>query len=108
LDQVVNEDDDDLVDDAEVDALTDTEGEDFDTIVDSDNDAVDVGDADDGTDEDGLDQRKRKRKSRGKAGASPFASLEEYEHVLNEDNATKNKSERKKKSKSLKKRKSSK
>lgn len=108
LDQVVNEDDDDLVDDVEVDALTDTEGEDFDTIVDSDNDAVDVGDADDGTNEDGLDQRKRKRKSRGKAGASPFASLEEYEHILNEDSATKKKSERKKKSKSLKKRKSSK
>ncbi|KAF9689828.1 hypothetical protein SADUNF_Sadunf01G0133100 [Salix dunnii] len=108
LDQVVNEDDEDLVDDVEVDALSDTEGEDFNTIADSDNDTVDVGDADDGTDEDVLVQQKRKRKSRGKAGASPFASLEEYEHILNEDTATKKKSERKKKSKSLKKRKSSK
>ncbi|KAJ6714998.1 CCAAT-BINDING FACTOR-RELATED [Salix viminalis] len=108
LDQVVNEDDEDLVDDVEVDALSDTEGEDFDTNADSDNDTVDVGDADDGTDEDVFDQQKRKRKSRGKAGASPFASLEEYEHILNEDGATKKKSERKKKSKSLKKRKSSK
>ncbi|CAK7356462.1 unnamed protein product [Dovyalis caffra] len=107
LDQIVDEDDDDLVrnvDDAEEDATTD--GEDFDTIVDSDDDAVDVGDADDGTDEDGFDQRKRKRKSKGKPGASPFASLEDYEHMLNEDSSKINKSE-KRKSKSRKKRKSS-
>ncbi|KAK1575937.1 hypothetical protein Q3G72_009611 [Acer saccharum] len=121
LDKVVNEDDDDLVGnagDAETDAPSDTiEGEDFDISDDarSDNDDDDVdiniGDADYGSDddEDEFNQRKRKRKPGKKAGASPFASLEEFEHLLNEEDESptkKTKSTDKKKPKSRKKRKS--
>ncbi|KAK3220621.1 hypothetical protein Dsin_014591 [Dipteronia sinensis] len=121
LDKVVDEDDDDLVGnagDAETDAPSDTiDGEDFDISDDarSDNDDDDVdiniGDADYGSDddEDGFNQRKRKRKPGKKAGASPFASLEEFEHLLNEedDSPTKEtKSTDNKKPKSRKKRKS--
>ncbi|TXG68195.1 hypothetical protein EZV62_003130 [Acer yangbiense] len=121
LDEVVNEDDDDLVGnagDAETDAPSDTiEGEDFDISDDarSDNDDDDVdiniGDADYGSDddEDEFNQRKRKRKPGKKAGASPFASLEEFEHLLNEEDESptkETKSTDKKKPKSRKKRKS--
>ncbi|KAL5822285.1 hypothetical protein ACOSQ3_020193 [Xanthoceras sorbifolium] len=126
LDKVANEDDDDLVgniSDAETDGLSDIiEGEDFDDISDDassdnnddgDDDDVDIniGDADDGSDddEDKFNQRKRKRKPSKKAGASPFASLEEYEHLLNEDDdspSVEAKSTEKKKTKSRKKRKS--
>lgn len=121
LDKVANEDDDNLVDDAgdpEMDAPSDiAEGEDFDAIADdmSDNDdhdddvQVDIGDVDDGSEEDGrFDQRKRKRKSRVKAGASPFASLEDYQHLLDDDNPSEKGSTREKKRKSKKKRKLSK
>jgi len=75
----MNEDDEDLlrnVDIAEVDAPSDTaEGEDFGTINDWEMMTlrmrlmVSV-------------SEKRKRKSKGKLGASPFASLEDYEHLL--------------------------
>ncbi|KAK2653698.1 hypothetical protein Ddye_013554 [Dipteronia dyeriana] len=121
LDKVVNEDDDDLVGtagDAETDAPSDTiEGEDFDISDDarSDNDDDDVdiniGDADYGSDydEDEFNQRKRKRKPGKKDGASPFASLEEFEHLLNEEDESptrETKSTDKKKPKSRKKRKS--
>ncbi|KAI9160002.1 hypothetical protein LWI28_004150 [Acer negundo] len=121
LDKVVNEDDDDLVGnagDAETDAPSDTiEGEDFDISDDarSDNDDdnvdINIGDADYGSDddEDDFNQRKRKRKPGKKAGASPFASLEEFEHLLNEEDESptkETKSTDKKKPKSRKKRKS--
>ncbi|XP_050285152.1 protein SLOW WALKER 2 [Quercus robur] len=118
LDQVANEDDEDLVgtvSDAETDVPSDiAEGEDFDAIADDDHsdngDDVDIGDADDDVDnEDGdedeiFDQRKRKPKAGGKAAASPFASLEDYEHLLNGDSPAKEGST-KKKLKSRKKRK---
>ncbi|XP_030968545.1 uncharacterized protein C4F10.09c [Quercus lobata] len=118
LDQVANEDDEDLVgnvSDAETDVPSDiAEGEDFDAIADDDHsdngNDVDIGDADDDVDnEDGdedeiFDQRKRKPKAGGKAAASPFASLEDYEHLLNGDSPAKEGST-KKKLKSRKKRK---
>ncbi|EEF30251.1 conserved hypothetical protein [Ricinus communis] len=110
LDQVANEDDDDLigdVSDVEMDLPSDM-GEAFDGIADGDKsddvEAIDIGDADDGSnDEDGYDNRKRKRKSGGKVGASPFANLEDYEHLLNEDSPTEKKSLKKRKPKSGKK-----
>ncbi|GMY34838.1 protein SLOW WALKER 2 [Fagus crenata] len=116
LDQVANEDDEDLVgnvSDAETDVPSDiSEGEDFDAIADDDHsddgDDIDIGDADDDADNDDedevFDQRKRKQKAGGKAAASPFASLEDYEHLLNEDIPAKERSA-KKKLKSQKKRK---
>ncbi|KAJ0075194.1 hypothetical protein Patl1_33792 [Pistacia atlantica] len=117
LDQIANEDDEDLVgdvSDAEIDAPSDiAEGEDFDAIADDDGGDddvdVDIGDAEDESDgEDELNQRKRKRMSGGKSAATPFASVEDYEHLLNEDSPTGTEPTGKKKSKSRKKKKSSK
>ncbi|KAG4178574.1 hypothetical protein ERO13_A10G051500v2 [Gossypium hirsutum] len=99
LDNVANEDDDDLIgdaSDAEMDIPSDdTDGEGFDvdagtdSINDDGDDAIAIGDADDLSDgEDEFHQRKRKRKSGKKTSASPFASLEDYEHLLNEDSPT--------------------
>ncbi|KAK5792452.1 protein SLOW WALKER 2 [Gossypium arboreum] len=99
LDNVANEDDDDLIgdaSDAEMDIPSDdTDGEGFDvdagtdSINDNGDDAIGIGDADDLSDgEDEFHQRKRKRKSGKKTSASPFASLEDYEHLLNEDSPT--------------------
>ncbi|PRQ51668.1 putative CCAAT-binding factor [Rosa chinensis] len=123
LDQVANDDDEDLVgnvsdvSDADLDLPSDiAEGEDFDTTAVSDesddgDDAIDIGDVDDDEVEDEdvhieSVQGKSKRK-RGKAAASPFASLEEYEHLFNEDAPAEKESKSKKKSKPRKKRKSS-
>ncbi|KAF7136141.1 hypothetical protein RHSIM_Rhsim08G0242500 [Rhododendron simsii] len=119
LDQVAVEDDDDLVgnvsDDEEIDVQSDIAAGDDDDDDDDDgddiDDDVDIGDADDGSDEEEdvlLDQGKRKRKSKGRSGASPFASLEEYEHLLDEDSTPKDKSAKRKNSSSKKKRKKSK
>uniref|UniRef100_A0A803PCQ3 CCAAT-binding factor domain-containing protein n=1 Tax=Cannabis sativa TaxID=3483 RepID=A0A803PCQ3_CANSA len=129
LDQIAKEDDEDLVgnvSDEDPDMLSDVaEGEDFD-IDDAamengsdddedDDDIIEIGDVDDSeNDDDGFDQRiktKGKRKP-GKSGASPFASYEEYEHLLNEDGTSledkgPSKKKAKKSSKSRKKRKSS-
>lgn len=116
LDQVAIEDDDDLVgyvsDEEEVDVQSDIAvGEEDDADGDDDDvDDVDIGDADDGSDEEEdllLDQGKRKRKSKGRSAASPFASLEEYEHLLDEDSTAKDKSAKRKNSTSKKKRKKS-
>lgn len=113
LDQVAVEDDDDLVgnvsDDEEIDVQSDIAvGDDDDAVgVDIDDD-VDIGDADDGSDEEEdvlLDQGKRKRKSKGRSAASPFASLEEYEHLLDEDSTPRDKSAKRKNSSTKKKRK---
>jgi len=115
LDRVAIEDDDDLVgyvsDDEEVDVQSDIAvGEDDDADGDDVDDVVDIGDADDGSDEEEdilLDQGQRKRKSKGRSAASPFASLEEYEHLLDEDSTAKDKSAKRKNSTSKKKRKKS-
>lgn len=123
LDQVADEDDEDLVgniSDAEMDTPSDAaEGEDFDDTADEididdddvsdigdddDDDIIEIGDADYDSNEeedDRIDQRKRKSR---KAGASPFANFEDYEHLLNEDISTEN--EPSKRPKSQKKRKS--
>ncbi|XP_041015065.1 uncharacterized protein C4F10.09c [Juglans microcarpa x Juglans regia] len=115
LDEVANEDDEDLVgnaSDAENDPPSDiAEGEDFDATADngpSDNeDDIDMGDVDDGSDdEDEVFDQRRKRKSSGKATASPFASLEDYEHLLSGDSPA-NEQYTKKKPKSRKKKRSS-
>ncbi|MBA0569795.1 hypothetical protein Golob_003501 [Gossypium lobatum] len=114
LDNVANEDDDDLIgdaSDAEMDIPSDdTDGEGFDvdagtdSINDDGDDAIAIGDADDLSDgEDEFHQRKRKRKSGKKTSASPFASLEDYEHLLNEDSPTEKDSIKTKKSKPRKK-----
>lgn len=105
LDQVADEDDDDLIGgsdtDAEADAHPDlAEGEEVDSdgfdqmdIMDDDN--VDI----DSENEESFSKTKGKRKT----GASPFASVEEYEHLLKEEDDV----PKKEKSKSRKKRKSS-
>ncbi|XP_030535917.1 protein SLOW WALKER 2 [Rhodamnia argentea] len=118
LDRVAAEDDDDLADDAsdgEIDLpfdVDEAEEDDIGPIEDdtSDGDDVAIGEADDETDEgeDSSYQRKGKRKSRGKTLASPFASLEEYEHLLNEDTEDPGLQTLTKKSKSRKKARSSK
>lgn len=87
LDQIANEDDNDLVgngSDEEMEFVAEDEAG-------GDDDEVSIGDAEDGSndEEDVFEEVKpRKRKGRGKAkaGASPFASLEEYEHLLDDDN----------------------
>ncbi|KAF8401148.1 hypothetical protein HHK36_014452 [Tetracentron sinense] len=106
LDRIVDEDDDDLLgnaSDAETGPLDLSEGEDDTRANDDNDDIVDIGDADDGTDDDSFDKTKRKRK----AGASPFASLEDYDHLLNDDSPTGKKPRSRKKPKSQKKRSSS-
>lgn len=91
LDKIADEDDDDLVDDAsdaEMDALSDiAEGDEEDAIfTDDDEDAIGIEDAGDmSEDEEDLLPAKRKRKSGKMTNASPFASYEEYEHLLKED-----------------------
>ncbi|GAB4841942.1 auxilin-like clathrin-binding protein required for normal clathrin function [Ancistrocladus abbreviatus] len=100
LDKVAD-DDDDLIGDAsdvEKEIPSDIEGADDDVAADlegdgsdSDSDsAINVGDIDDGSDADydevgAHTNKKRKRKSVKRTSASPFASLEEYEHLLKDD-----------------------
>ncbi|XP_076913735.1 protein SLOW WALKER 2-like [Bidens hawaiensis] len=125
--KIADDDDNDLVGNA-----SDDDGMEFpedmsedDEVVgndddDDDDDDVNIGDAQDGSDdEDDVFEIKpsRKRKTRGKTGASPFASIEDYEHLM-EDNDDENenakspkkdkKSKRSKKSKSKSKKKGSK
>ncbi|KAF8011279.1 hypothetical protein BT93_J1784 [Corymbia citriodora subsp. variegata] len=123
LERVAAEDDDDLAGDAsegEIDLSFDMDEGEEDDIgpieddgSDNEDDDVDVaiGEADDETDEEeeGSHPRKGKRKSRGKTSASPFASLEDYEHLFNEDTedpgsqkSTKKKSKSRKKARSSK------
>ncbi|XP_050383837.1 protein SLOW WALKER 2 [Argentina anserina] len=125
LDQVANDDDEDLIgnasdgSDADLDVPSDIgEEEDIDATGNSDesddvsDDAIDIGDADDDDDDEDEDvpiediKQKGKRK-RGKAAASPFASLEEYEHLFDEGDAPAKEKSKSKKSKPRKKRKSS-
>ncbi|XAR49854.1 hypothetical protein NMG60_11004014 [Bertholletia excelsa] len=118
LDQVAAEDDDDLVgnvSDEEMDIPSDiAAGEDDhaeNSFSDREDNDIDTGDADDGSeaeDEKHEGRGKRKRKSIRHTGASPFASIEEYEHLLNDDSPTKNNSTEGKNLKSKKKRKKSK
>ncbi|CAM8901251.1 unnamed protein product [Rhodiola kirilowii] len=112
LDQVADEDDDDLVGNASDDETDLLEGEDFDGMEgeELDDELIAIGDADDLSDEDeeaDLIQvsGKRKRKGGKKSGASPFASIDDYQHLLRDaDNPDKDSSpsERKKASRKKK------
>ncbi|XP_050227824.1 protein SLOW WALKER 2 [Mercurialis annua] len=111
LDRVANDDDDDLIgnaSDVEMDLASDIDGFSNGNKSDEDAEAIEIGVMDDGSDDDyeGFNNRNRKRKSGAKAGASPFASLEDYEHLLNDESPTEKKSMTKKKPKSRKKKKS--
>ncbi|KAK1362733.1 CCAAT/enhancer-binding protein zeta-like [Heracleum sosnowskyi] len=124
LDRIANEDDDDLVGNESDEGMdfpediADEEGADTDdNYSDNDDDGgnVDIGEADDGSDEeDLLEEKNRKRKPNRQNKASPFASIEEYEHLLNEESPAEKESDdeenkhKKGRSKSKKKRKTSK
>ncbi|XP_052181696.1 protein SLOW WALKER 2 isoform X1 [Diospyros lotus] len=109
LDNVAIEEDDDLVgnvSDEEMDILSDIADEKDDHNGYGGDEEVDVGVDDGGSDgEDVPGKRKRKRKSIGNSAASPFASLEEFEHLLNDETATENKSVGRKNSRSKKRKK---
>ncbi|KAF7843646.1 CCAAT/enhancer-binding protein zeta [Senna tora] len=100
LDKVANEDDDDLigdVSDAEMEILSDIAEEDSDTPINGDDgNDINIGDIDDSDveEEDIVDSRKRKRNK--KSTVSPFASYEEYEHLMEDDNMPEKESSQKK------------
>ncbi|XP_058108729.1 protein SLOW WALKER 2 [Magnolia sinica] len=102
LDDVVNEgDDDDLL------------GHDTDADMDSAVDHDIASDEDDGDEDDGVydvdgggdfnksSKKNNKRKFGGRSGASPFASLEDYDHLLNDDKSEETKAKSGKKRKKL-------
>lgn len=95
LNLVADEDDRDLVNasDTEMDIIPEYNIKDEDSSYGD----ADAGHMDDGSDTGFLCEKKTKRKSRGKSSASPFASLEEYIHLLNEDNPVKEKPPKRKK-----------
>ncbi|KAL9304238.1 hypothetical protein ACSQ67_021501 [Phaseolus vulgaris] len=120
LDEVAGEEDEDLIGDVsdgemDMDIPSDIGEEEDDAPIDDvgiddDDDGIDiqVGDVDDGSDGDGeeVGKRKRKHKSGGKKGVSPFASYEEFEHLMeDEDHTEKKASPKKNKSNKSKKRK---
>nr|GEW77871.1 CCAAT/enhancer-binding protein zeta [Tanacetum cinerariifolium] len=91
LDQLADDDDDDLVGDGSDDGMefpADMDDDDEEPADDkASDDDVSIGDADDASEdeEDVFEVQPKKRKSRGKSGASPFASLEEYEHLMDDN-----------------------
>ncbi|XP_011072672.1 CCAAT/enhancer-binding protein zeta [Sesamum indicum] len=134
LDKIADEDDEDLIangSDEELDIPSDIEYEDIEngetsSRENSDNSDSDVaiGEADDGSDDDvaigtaddgsdfddsfdqrKIDQRKKKRRTFKDSGASPFASLEDYQHLMEDNAPESNSSMKKKRNKSKKKRK---
>lgn len=117
LDNIANEDDDDLigqVSDEELDLPSDIGGGEHEVpeigFEDDDGEDVGLGEADDGSDEEGnFDQRKRKRKShKHNSLASPFASIEDYEHLINNGSPESKITNQKKSPKTKKKRRTSK
>ncbi|XP_022999988.1 CCAAT/enhancer-binding protein zeta [Cucurbita maxima] len=97
LDQIADEDDEDLIgnmSDEEMDIHSDIAGGED---VGSSSDEMLSGDDEDNVGQDSDDEPKKKKKTK----ASPFASLEDYEHLINEDNTHK-KNSTKTKSKSSK------
>ncbi|KAK7389691.1 hypothetical protein VNO78_24949 [Psophocarpus tetragonolobus] len=107
LDEVADEEDEDLIGDAsdaemDMDLPSDIGEEDADAPIDDDgspedDDDIDiqvgdVDDASDGGDGEESGRRKRKHKSNGKkSGVSPFASYEEFEHLMEDDGLTEKK-----------------
>lgn len=102
LDNIANDDDDDLigrVSDEEMDFPSDVvskelEGTDI-SLEGAAADDIALGEEDDGTDEEDhhSNTRKRKGKKHKHASASPFASIEDFEHLINEDSPKINKKE---------------
>ncbi|KAH1149412.1 hypothetical protein GLYMA_16G012100v4 [Glycine max] len=100
LDEVADEEDEDLigdVSDAEMnmDIPSDMEEEEVDASPPDDDDIdIQVGDVDDASDgdEEEAGKRKRKHESGGKKGVSPFASYEEFEHLMEDDDHAEKKS----------------
>lgn len=129
LDKIADEDDEDLIangSDEELDIPSDIEYEDIENgetssrensdnsdsdvaigeADDGSDDDVAIGTADDGSDfDDSFDQRKKKRRTFKDSGASPFASLEDYQHLMEDNAPESNSSMKKKRNKSKKKRK---
>lgn len=105
LDRVAFNDDDDLVgdaSDAEMDIpfnIADREDMDDSDTTDLADD-MDIGDADDGRDGDEGPSHKKRRKVGGMSGASPFASLDDYEHLLKGDSESPESKKESKKGKS--------
>lgn len=102
LDNIANDDDDDLIgraSDEEMDFPSDVVSKELeDTDISLEGAAVDeiaLGEEGDGTDEEDhhSNTRKRKGKKHKHASASPFASIEDFEHLINEDSPKINKEE---------------
>ncbi|KMT04769.1 hypothetical protein BVRB_7g169480 [Beta vulgaris subsp. vulgaris] len=124
LDRVVDEDDDDIIGDVSENEMDmddgdaafnddapgfDSDGSDGGNVIsdldDMSDDDINIGDIDDiSDDEDGRDARVSK-KSKKKSSTSPFASLEDYEHLLNDDDSGEENSDGEEKVESPKKRK---
>lgn len=90
LDEIANEDDDDLIgneSDEEANLLSDpgSDSDDAGISFNEDDDVI-LEEADDSDADNNHHQKKRKRKSIAKTSKSPFASIEEYEHLINENN----------------------
>ncbi|GMH17563.1 hypothetical protein Nepgr_019404 [Nepenthes gracilis] len=118
LDRIANDDDDDLIGNSSSDGElpmpldADDFGDNDDERGGSDSESlVDIGNTDDGdgNEDHATKNKKRRRQSTRMTSASPFASFEEYEHLLGDeedDDITEEKSTRKRKPNSRKKNKS--
>ncbi|XP_077240901.1 CCAAT-binding factor [Tasmannia lanceolata] len=100
LDKVAGKEDDDLLGNGS-DADMDSPADDYDGGSDGMEDGDDFDNGDDGADGFGKSiSKNKKRKIGGRSGASPFASLEDYDHLLNDDGKEKKRSKSSKKLKS--------
>ncbi|XP_073272083.1 protein SLOW WALKER 2 [Primulina huaijiensis] len=99
LDKIANEDDDDLIGDASDEETNLSSDVAYEEIVnaeisseDSGNDVA-IGEADDGNiSDESFELKTKKRKTRENSGASPFASLEDYPHLMDEEDPESSKS----------------
>ncbi|KAL2534207.1 CCAAT-binding factor [Abeliophyllum distichum] len=95
LDKIANEDDDDLIgrgsDEEDFPAdVANMEIDHAETISGEDEDDIAIGEADDESDiDDSFYQSKKKQKSNKRSAASPFASLEDYQHLMDDSNSAK-------------------
>lgn len=111
LDKIANEDDEDLIGDAsdeEMNLSSDVANEIVDAEISSEDGGGDVaiGEADDGNiSEESFELKTKKRKTRKNSGLSPFASLEDYQHLMDEDDPESSKSSSRTKKRESKKRK---
>ncbi|KAL2555049.1 CCAAT-binding factor [Forsythia ovata] len=107
LDKIANEDDDDLIGrgsdeedfpsdvaNMEIDYAETLSGEDENEGEEDDD--IAIGEADDESDmDDSFYQSKKKQKSNKHSAASPFASLEDYQHLMDDSNSANNTSTKK-------------